>query len=189
MGLWFGLVENYINSELKTGEKRGAMATREIWHEILIHANPNDLYEALTDVDKLAHWWTTDVRGKSVIGGTLEFWFSGFQAATMEVTALNANELVGWHVIDGGAQDWIGTEIEFRILCDEGKMLLHFRHSKWKKDAKSFPHCSLGWAIFLLSLKEFVETGKGRPHPYDMPINLWRPPNQNRVAETPETRS
>ncbi len=188
MGLWFGLVENYINSELKTGEKRGAMASREIWHEILIHASPNDLYEALTDVDKLAHWWTTDVRGKSVIGGTLEFWFSGFQAATMEVTALNANELVGWHVIDGGAQDWIGTEIEFRILCDEGKMLLHFRHSKWKEVAKSFPHCSLGWAIFLLSLKEFVETGKGRPHPYDMPINLWRPPNRNRVAETPETK-
>ena len=25
---------------------------------------------------------------------------------------------------------------------------------------------------FLLSLKEIVETGIGRPHPYDMPINL-----------------
>jgi len=24
----------------------------------------------------------------------------------------------------------------------------------------------------LLSLKEFVETGKGRPHPYDMPVGL-----------------
>jgi hypothetical protein len=39
-----------------------------------------------------------------------------------------------------------------------------------------FPHCSLGWAIFLLSLKEFVETGKGRPYPYDMPVNMWTPP-------------
>jgi hypothetical protein len=26
--------------------------------------------------------------------------------------------------------------------------------------------------LFLLSLKEFVETGKGRPHPYDMPVGL-----------------
>jgi hypothetical protein len=34
----------------------------------------------------------------------------------------------------------------------------------------------MGWAIFLLSLKEFVETGKGRPHPYDMPVNMWTPP-------------
>jgi hypothetical protein len=28
------------------------------------------------------------------------------------------------------------------------------------------------WAIFLLSLKEFVETGRGRPHPHDMPVNI-----------------
>jgi hypothetical protein len=34
-----------------------------------------------------------------------------------------------------------------------------------------FPECSMHWAIYLLSLKEFVETGKGRPHPYDMPVN------------------
>jgi hypothetical protein len=33
----------------------------------------------------------------------------------------------------------------------------------------------MGCAIFPLSLKEFVETGKGRPHPYDMPVNLWSP--------------
>jgi hypothetical protein len=34
-----------------------------------------------------------------------------------------------------------------------------------------FPHCSIGRAIFLLSLKEFAETGKGRPYPCDMPVN------------------
>jgi hypothetical protein len=31
------------------------------------------------------------------------------------------------------------------------------------------------WAIYLLSLKEFVEMGTGRPHPYDMPVNIWIP--------------
>jgi hypothetical protein len=31
---------------------------------------------------------------------------------------------------------------------------------------------------FLLSLKEIVETGISRPHPYDMPINLWTPPKE-----------
>ena len=36
-----------------------------------------------------------------------------------------------------------------------------------------FPECSMGGAIYLLSPKEFVETGKGRPHPYDMPVRGW----------------
>jgi uncharacterized protein YndB with AHSA1/START domain len=39
------------------------MASREIWHEILIAASPADLYEAVTDAKKLWHWWTTDKRG------------------------------------------------------------------------------------------------------------------------------
>jgi hypothetical protein len=30
----------------------------------------------------------------------------------------------------------------------------------------------------LLTLKEFVETGKVRPHPYNMPVNLWSPPKE-----------
>ena len=96
----------------------------------------------------------------------------------MEVTTLSADQLVEWRVVDGGAEDWIGTDVQFRIFSDEGETFLHFRHSKWNENAKAFPHCSLGWAIFLLSLKEFVETGKGRPHPYDMPVNMWTPPKQ-----------
>lgn len=155
------------------------MAEREIWHEILIHTTSEQLYDALTKTDKLAHWWTTDVRGESIVGRNLEFWFSGFRGSTAEVEALKPNELVRWRVFDGGVQDWIGTVVEFKILQEGGKILLHFHHSGWKEDAKSFPHCSLGWAIFLLSLKEFVETGKGRPHPYDMPVNLWTPPEKN----------
>ena len=154
------------------------MATREIWHEILINAPPSELYQAAVDVQRLAHWWTTDVRGESAVGNKLEFWFSGFRAAVIEVTALNPDDLVRWRVVDGGARDWIGTEIEFKIFRDQGRTLLHFLHSRWQQDAKAFPHCSMGWAIFLLSLKEFVETGKGRPHPYDMPVNMWRPPKE-----------
>lgn len=81
--------ENHRNELLKGY----AMATREIWHEILIKASPADIYEALTDVHKLAHWWTTDVRGESMLGRKLEFWFSGFLGAVMEVTTLRPNEL------------------------------------------------------------------------------------------------
>jgi len=44
------------------------LATREIWHEILIHASAEKIYAALTQPDQLAHWWTTDVRGISELG-------------------------------------------------------------------------------------------------------------------------
>ena len=152
------------------------MATREIWHELLVNATPHALYDAVTDPRKLAHWRTTGARGESAVGRRLELWFGDFLASVAEVTALNPAELVRWRIIDGAAADWLGTVIEFRIFRDHDQTFLHFRHSSWREDAKQFPHCSMGWAIFLLSLKEFVETGKGRPYPYDMPVNMWTPP-------------
>jgi uncharacterized protein YndB with AHSA1/START domain len=147
------------------------MKYREIWHEIHIDASPRKVYQAVTDVKKLANWWTTDTRGKSAVGKNLEFWFYGNLSAEMVVTALKIDALVRWHLTKRSIPDWVNTEIAFNIFRQGAQTFLHLRHSKWREDAKMFPECSMHWAIFLLSLKEFVETGKGRPHPYDMPVN------------------
>jgi len=149
---------------------------REIWHELLFHVSPAALYDAVTDPKKIAHWWTTGARGDNHLGGHLEFWFDDFCASVAQITALTPGQLVRWHITGGAASDWLDTEVEFRIFTEQGRTMLHFRHTNWRDEAKQFPHCSLGWVIFLLSLKEFVETGKGRPYPYDMPVNLWAPP-------------
>ena len=156
--------------------------TREIWHEILINASPARLYRALTEVEQLAHWWTTDTRGDASLGGELEFRFNGFLGSVMRVTDSTPGALVRWETVRGELPEWIGTRIEFRIFRERDRTALHFRHSGWREDARQFPHCSLGWAIFLMSLKEFVETGKGRPFPYDLPINLWTPPGDDAAS-------
>ena len=34
-------------------------------------------------------------------------------------------------------------------------------------------HCSMKWAAFLLSLRDWVETGAGQPSPDDLKIDNW----------------
>jgi uncharacterized protein YndB with AHSA1/START domain len=148
------------------------MAYREIWHEVRIKAPPSEVYQALTDVKKLAHWWTTVTRGESAVGKTLEFSFYGQYVKEMVVTALKADELVRWRATERSTPDWVDTEIEWKIFRQGNLTFLHLRHSKWREDANAFAQTSMHWAVFLLSLKEFVETGKGRPHPYDMPVGF-----------------
>ena len=58
------------------------MANHEIWHEIMIRASQGELYQALTDVKKLAQWWTIDARGEPKVEKNLEFWFWGFCQTT-----------------------------------------------------------------------------------------------------------
>jgi uncharacterized protein YndB with AHSA1/START domain len=48
------------------------MAKREIWHEIIVNCSLPELFEAVTQPGKIAHWWTTDVRGESQVGKHLE---------------------------------------------------------------------------------------------------------------------
>ena len=68
--------------------------------------------------------------------------------------------------------DWMGSEILFELREDGKQTLLNFSHYKWKNSDEFFAHCSTKWAIFLMSLKSCIETGKGRPYPDDWHIDL-----------------
>ena len=143
------------------------MTSREIWHEIMIEAAPSAIYEALTDVGKLAQWWIPDTRGRSRPGEVLEFWFGEDACQPMQVTALETDRLVRWRATDSDLSDWAGTEVEFLILPNGGRARVHFRHSGYRDGTEGFPYYSMSWAVFLVSLKELLEKGKGHPFPND----------------------
>jgi uncharacterized protein YndB with AHSA1/START domain len=141
-----------------------------IWHRVGIQATPAAVYLALTDSKKLSLWWTTDVRGESKIGGNLEFRFGQF-CQIIQVTALEASKSVRWLATENGLPDWVGTEIEFTIEVATDQTFVFFRQTGWSEDTEMFPHYSMRWAVFLLSLKELLETGKGHPSPHDIAVN------------------
>jgi len=48
-----------------------------------------------------------------------------------------------------------------------------FMHAGWREQVEFMSHCSTKWATFLMSMKSFVETGSGQPHPHDVQISNW----------------
>ena len=145
------------------------METYTIHHEVGIKASPEDVYQALTDTKKLAGWWTSDTRGNgSAVGDVLEFWFGDF-CHKFEVAELQPGKLVRWKYREG-FEEWTGTEVAFSLRADIRQCYVHFSHTGWRADSGSFSHCSTKWAVFLLSLKDFLEKGKGQPAPNDVEI-------------------
>jgi len=67
-------------------------------------------------------------------------------------------------------EEWAGTEAAFSLSADEKQCYVHFSHSDWRRDGGIFPHCSTKWAVFMLSIKDFLEKGKGQPAPNDVRI-------------------
>jgi uncharacterized protein YndB with AHSA1/START domain len=143
-----------------------------IRHEVGIKASPEAVYQALTDTKILARWWTSDTRGDgSRVGGELEFWF-GDSCHKFEVIELQPGKLVRWKADrEEGIDEWTGTEVVFSLSADERQCYVHFSHSGWRRDNGIFPHTSTELAVFMLSLKDLLEKGKGHPAPNDVQIN------------------
>lgn len=77
-----------------------------------------------------------------------------------------------WQVVEGPVE-WIGTKIGFDLKQEDDFSIVLFKHAGWKEPVEFMYHCSTKWAIFLLSLKSLVETGKGQPSPDDVQISNW----------------
>ena len=144
----------------------------DILHKVGIKASsPDGVYQALTTLDGLSAWWTDDTGGDSKVGGVLQFRF-GAGGFDMKVLELEPARKVLWLVVEG-PEEWIGTKISFELEQRDGWAIVLFKHLGWKEPVEFMHHCSTKWAVFLLSLKSLLETGKGAPAPNDLKLDSW----------------
>lgn len=148
-----------------------------IIHRVGIKAPVAKVYAALTTIDGLSQWWTKETTGGSEPGGTIHFTFRDPGQNVkgrmgMEVMKLEPNESVRWRCQEG-PEEWIGTDITFDLTQEGEFTILLFGHRNWKEVSEFTAHCSMKWAVFMLSLRDLVETGRGRPSPDDVKIDNW----------------
>ena len=158
----------------------------EIFHQLLIGAPVEKVYNAIVTQEGLAAWWTPKATAKPEVDSIAVFPFGLEYSKEMRITSLKPSNHVKWICIKG-AEEWVGTTISFDLLPVEKETvarthpeladqihqqhhfikgtLLRLRHNDWKDYTSMFAECSYTWAQFLRSLKLLCETGKGRPWP------------------------
>ena len=149
----------------------------DIIHRIGIKTPADKVYKALTTLEGLGGWWTKEVKGEERIGGRIEFFFRSkagelIGKMEMEVKELSDSKKVTWQCTEGPAE-WIGTDITYELSAADSQTIVLFGHRNWKEAVEMTSHCSMKWAVFLLSLREYLETGKGKPSPDDLKIDNW----------------
>jgi uncharacterized protein YndB with AHSA1/START domain len=146
----------------------------DILHRVGIKSSLDEVYKALSTREGVAAWWAINTQGESKVGGVLKFRFSAggdeIGGIDMKVLELHPAKRVLWQVVDGPA-DWIGTKVSFDLKQEGDYAIVLFKHQDWKEPVEFMHHCSTKWAIYLMSLKSLVETGKGTPNPSDTHIS------------------
>src|SRR5262249_18397888 len=139
----------------------------EIRHLVGIKASPSKVYEALTTAKGVARWWTTDVRGDGTHkGGRLEMRFEGNLLA-VGVKDLRKDKVVVWKTT---TTDYpFAGVVRFELKKKGSETLVHFSHTGVPKGFHG-DFLSTKWATFLLSMKDSIEKGRGRPFPRDVHV-------------------
>lgn len=149
----------------------------EIIHKIGLKAPLSQVYAAISSVEGVAGWWTRETTGSGQLSGAIDVVFrtpAGDEKGrmTFELTRLVPGEQVTWR-FTAGPEEWVGTEVTFALARRGDFTILLFGHRNWPEAEEFMAHCSMKWATFLLSLKQLVETGEGRPSPHDLKIDDW----------------
>jgi uncharacterized protein YndB with AHSA1/START domain len=144
----------------------------DILHKVAARVSTEAFYKALTTIDGLAGWWTTETEGDTRVGGVIHFRFGTLGFFKMKVLELRPVTRVVWEVVEG-PEEWIGTRVIFDLKQENDFAIVLFRHAGWREPSEGMHHCSTKWATFMMSLKALVETGKGAPAPGDVKIDNW----------------
>ena len=142
----------------------------EITHRIGIKASAEKVYQLLTTNSGLTQWWTNDVSGAGDAGSIIKFRFNG-GGPDFLVSELIPNKQVAWKHSGSVPEAWMGTEIVFDLSQEDEQTFVRFTHRNWSESGDFMAHCSTKWAVFLSSLKDAAETGKGKPFPDDIQID------------------
>jgi uncharacterized protein YndB with AHSA1/START domain len=139
----------------------------DIMHVVTIRAAPERVYQALTTTEGIRNWWTRDALLDSKIGGTGEFGFYDRRVVhTVRIDELVPPVRVSWSTMSSGAPSgWDGTTLSFDLRAEGGDTVLSFAHRDFKHADEGYARVTTGWAYYLVSLQQYLEAGKGAPHP------------------------
>jgi uncharacterized protein YndB with AHSA1/START domain len=141
-----------------------AEASADYQKTIRVKASPGALFDALTTVAGLTAWWA-HATGSGDADGELRFYMSFPEPCVMHVDEATWPTLVRWTVTECSfLPDWEGTRPVFTITAVGGDASdLHFRHHSLTPELDCIEMCTRSWNHFLVSLRDYVEDGRGSP--------------------------
>jgi len=141
-----------------------------IRHRVGIKASLEEVYKATFVPEKLQAWWAASAAGGTEVGSEITLKFPGFPNHVWEIADLQSNERVELK-LKSGPDPWAGSELHYEFQETENQIFVTLTHvcSENTPD-EAFQYFSTKWPTFLISLKQYLETGTGMPYPNDLKI-------------------
>ncbi len=136
---------------------------KKILHAVEITVPRSKVFDAITTQEGLSNWWTTKVTVEEGVGGLIDFRFlEGFNP-DMKVSRLEPERAVHWLCV-GGHDNWLDNTFSFELNDRGDNTLLMFTQIYARElSDEVYGTYNYNWGYYLDSLREYCETGMGKP--------------------------
>ncbi len=140
---------------------------KKIIHVVSIDAPRNKVFGAVTNQAGLSSWWSTKVEASEDVGGEIHFTFVDDFNPVMEVVTKNDNERVEWKC-KAGHEPWKDNTFAYELRDVDQRTQLTFTQDYAKElSDEAYGIYNYNWGYYLESLKQYCETGRGKPYAAD----------------------
>jgi len=139
-------------------------------HRVGIVGDIGRIYKTLHEPAGLDGWWSTKSDGTPVAGQVLTLHFAELAVLSFRIETLESDRLVRLRCVTGPGP-WLASSLEFVLRQDDNQVWVELVHENEAATEDDFLYFSTKWPCYLLSLRDFIESGQGRPYPNDVKIH------------------
>ena len=142
----------------------------KVKHRVGIRGNVEAVFQSLVTNDGLSGWWATSASGKAEVGSHIDLTFSGLAVLTFKYVELQSNKVARLKCVSGPGP-WQDSELLFELEQSDEQVFLTLTHQNSNSTEDDFLYFSTKLPVYLLSLRDMIESGTGRPYPNDIKIH------------------
>ena len=124
-----------------------------------INAKRSDVFKAISTIEGLSNWWTSETTGNASPAGVIQFRFNDV-GPDMKVSESTENKYIQWECV-ASPHGWVGNTLAFELDDNDGKTRVRFSHDRWKEQDDYYAICCFSWGRYMESLRQYCQTGKG----------------------------
>jgi uncharacterized protein YndB with AHSA1/START domain len=135
----------------------------DIFHDLLIKAQPSRVFQGVSRPADLDQWWTARSSGEPRLGMEYELWFGpqfDWRARVSRARPDAEFELE----LTRADPEWVGTKVGFQLQEQGASTQLRFHHRGWPQETEHYRVSCYCWAMYLRVLRRFLEYGERVPY-------------------------
>jgi hypothetical protein len=172
----------------KQNLKNNTMTNKNFTTTITVN---RDVSSAFNSIKNFRAWWSEEITGNTdKLGETFFYHYKDVHLCKIKLIEMVDNKKLVYQVIDNefnftkDKTEWINTKLIFELIPEDGKTKIVFTHEGLVPEYECYDVCHDAWTSYIqVSLKNFIETGKGKPNGKEGGLNAelvekWGLPNK-----------